>query len=404
MLETRLPTDEQVNFEGYTSFSLYRRKNPRAKRASGGITLLVKEQLFQGVTICKCDDDRFLWWKLDRNFFGLTDDIFVCSVYLPPYTSKTYVSESNKDRINCFITFRDQLSYFGKKGKIILYGDFYARTGNLDDFAEDVSWVSNCRLGVSERVHVVRGNNRDHTVNKFGLELIELCHGLKLRILNGRTKGDRLGDFSCFTPNGVSSIDYVVVSEELLTEIMGFVVSPLKDWSCHCLISFILNSGVRVSFKWNNIFKTKFLDELSSQQVVDRLNKFSNACLKGVSYDVDDAVKDLLDVVFSVAEATLPVKSGLSVLKKPKNSRRRKNKWFDKSCFELKREVLHFGKLTSKFPSDPIVGGTFFVIKKAYKKLVKTKKRSFKEFLLQNTASFEFDNPKDFSQPNIRQN
>ena len=236
------------------------------------------------------------------------------------------------------------------------------------------------------------------------LTLIELCHGFKLRILNGRTKGDRLNDFTCFTPKGKSSIDYVVVSEELLTEIMGFVVSPLKDWSCHCLISFVLNSGVRVSFKWNNIFKTKFLDELSSQQVVDRLNKFSNACLKDVPYDVDDAVKDLLDVVFSVAEATLPVKSGLSVLKKPKNSRRRKNKWFDKSCFELKREVLHFGKLTSKFPSDPIVGGTFFVIKKAYKKLVKTKKRSFKEFLLQNTASFEFDNPKDFSQPNIRQN
>ena len=71
--------------------------------------------------------------------------------------------------------------------------------------------------------------------------------------------------------------------------------------------------------------------------------------------------------------------------------------------------------MTSKFPSDPIVRGTFFVIKKAYKKLVKTKKRSFKEFLLQNTASFESDNPKDFwemvnelrqkiSQPNIRQN
>ena len=119
-------------------------KNPRAKRASGGITLLVKEQLFQGVTICKCDDDRILWWKLDRNFFGLTGDIFgFCSVYLPPYTSKAYVPESNKDRINCFITFRDQLSFFGRKrensGKIILCGDFNARTGNLDDFAEDVS-------------------------------------------------------------------------------------------------------------------------------------------------------------------------------------------------------------------------------------------------------------------------
>ena len=109
--------------------------------------------------------------------------------------------------------------------------------------------------------------------------------------------------------------------------------------------------------------QAKFLDELSSQQVVDRLNKFSNACLKDNAYDVDDAVKDLSDVVFSVAEATLPVKSGLPVLKKPKIPGKGKA-----SGFELKKEVLRLGKLTSKFPSDPIVRGSFFVIKKAYKK------------------------------------
>ena len=83
--------------------------------------------------------------------------------------------------------------------------------------------------------------------------------------------------------------------------------------------------------------------------------------LKTSQYDVDDVVKDLSDVVSNVAEAMLPVKSGLPVLKNPNNSRKRKNRWFDKSCFELKREaVLRFGKLTS------------------YKKLVKSKKRSFK--------------------------
>ena len=116
--------------------------------------------------------------------------------------------------------------------------------------------------------------------------------------------------------------------------------------------------------------------------MVDRLNKFSNACLKDVSYDADDAVKDLSDVVFSVAEATLPVKSGLPVLKKPKNSRKRKNKWFHKSCFELKREVLMcFGKLTSKinFPLIPLCEvHYFFVIKKAYKKIIsKDKEKIF---------------------------
>ena len=154
-----------------------------------------------------------------------------------------FIYHRNKDRIKCFITFRDQLSYFSKKGKIIFCGDFNARTGNLDDFSA-VSCVFNCRLGVSEGELVLRRSNRDHTVNKSGLEFIELCHGFKLRILNGRTKGDRLGDFTCtcFTPNGASSIDYAVVSEELLTEIMGFVVSPLTDWSCHCPISFVLKS------------------------------------------------------------------------------------------------------------------------------------------------------------------
>ena len=81
---------------------------------------------------------------------------------------------------------------------------------------------------------------------------------------------------------------------------------------------------------------------------------------------------------------------------KSKNSQKKKNKWFDKSCFKLKKEELHFGKLTSKFPSDPIFRGTFFVIKTAFKKLVKTKKKTFKEFLLQKFSSFESDSPKDF--------
>ena len=107
-----------------------------------------------------------------------------------------------------------------------------------------------------------------------------------------------------------------------------------------------------MSFKWVNIFKTKFLDDLSSQQVVDCLNKFSNACLKDDSYDVDDAVNDLSDVVFGVAEATLPVYR-FTCIENSKHSQEKKNKCFDKSCFELNREVLRFGKLIRNFPLIP---------------------------------------------------
>ena len=100
------------------------------------------------------------------------------------------------------------------------------------------------------------------------------------------------------------------------------------------------------------IVRNFFLDDLSSQQVVDRLNKFSNACLKDHSYDVDDAVKDLSDVVFGVAEATLPVYR-FTCIENSKHSQEKKNKCFDKSCFELNREVLRFGKLIRNFPLIP---------------------------------------------------
>ncbi|KAL9972695.1 hypothetical protein ACROYT_G019055 [Oculina patagonica] len=411
LVETWLPTDEQVNFDGYISFSLYRKKNPRAKRASGGITLLIKEHLYQGVRINKCEDDKFLSWKLDRSFFGLSDDIFVCSVYLPPYTSSTQLLGKNNDRLDCFTTLQNQLLDFSKKGKIILCGDFNARTGHLDDFAEDFSWDSGCNLGVSVSDHIKHRSNKDHKVNKFGSHLIELCHGFKLRILNSRAKGDRLGDFTCFTPNGVSSIDYAIVSEELLTEIIGFVVSPLTDWSCHCLISFVLKSGVHMkpektsisplnplpmSFKWNEIAKTKFLGEMLSQKVSDRIEKLSTTWLKDDACDVDSAVKDFSDVIFTVAHSTLTAKLGCVGRKNSKLPKRKKRKWFDKSCFELKKEVLRLGNLTSKFPSDPFLRGRFFVVKKTFKKMVKSKKRLFKEALLQKIANFESNNPKEY--------
>ena len=50
-------------------------------------------------------------------------------------------------------------------------------------------------------------------------------------------------------------------------------------------------------------------------------------------------LKIFRDDVFSVAETTLPVKSGLPLLKKKnKNSWKKKNKWFDKSCLEPRED------------------------------------------------------------------
>ena len=56
-----------------------------------------------------------------------------------------------------------------------------------------------------------------------------------LRILNGRTTGDLLGQFACHTPNGCSVVDFFIVSENLFNNISFFKVSNLlADLSDHC--------------------------------------------------------------------------------------------------------------------------------------------------------------------------
>jgi hypothetical protein len=49
-----------------------------------------------------------------------------------------------------------------------------------------------------------------------GKTLNELCIHTGLRILNGRISGDFMGEFTCFTPNGSSVVDYFISSESLI--------------------------------------------------------------------------------------------------------------------------------------------------------------------------------------------
>ena len=84
LLQTWLPQGFQVKFPGFYSYSIYRPKNPKAKRCSGGITILVKDLLRKGIKILPCSSNFFVWFKLDKGFFNTSRDIFVCVSYIPP--------------------------------------------------------------------------------------------------------------------------------------------------------------------------------------------------------------------------------------------------------------------------------------------------------------------------------
>ena len=70
---------------------------------------------------------HFIWVKLDSNFFGLNEDIFVSGVYLPPSNSNYYKGQD----IDIIDKLRFDILKYVSQGQIIIIGDLNSRLGNL---------------------------------------------------------------------------------------------------------------------------------------------------------------------------------------------------------------------------------------------------------------------------------
>lgn len=73
--------------------------------------------------------------------------------------------------------------------------------------------------------------------DKLGDEILRLCIGKKLRILNGRVTGDLEGKLTSYQYNGASTVDYGIVIEHLQNIVLGFQVQALTPYSDHCPIT-----------------------------------------------------------------------------------------------------------------------------------------------------------------------
>ncbi len=59
---------------------------------------------------------------------------------------------------------------------------------------------------------MTKKQNCDANVSDWGRELLDLCCDARLLILNGRTPGDELGEFTCLTNGGRNIVDYIIGS------------------------------------------------------------------------------------------------------------------------------------------------------------------------------------------------
>ena len=167
--ETHLGKNDTLTCDGYTSFLNNRAsKHKNAPKPSGGVAILVKDELFSDfrVNVLDKEIDGLLLVEFVNKNSNYTFVLFAC--YLPPENSVW-----GRDPTSFFAHILSQVYLNQNADAMYMCGDFNARVGDLSDVIDGVDDVPK-RLNVDQ---VKRGH---------GEALIDFVKDGKLAILNGR--------------------------------------------------------------------------------------------------------------------------------------------------------------------------------------------------------------------------
>ena len=210
LFETWCSKSSDISLKGYTSYNFYRKfRHRRARRNSGGVAVYCKDELKNGIEIVKNVYDTIIWIKLNKTFFGLQEDIFICGSYIWGDDSPMY----NIHNVDLFELLEDDINYYRNHGKLIICGDLNCPVGLKPDYIvcdrntesiDDEEYIPDIPL--------VRASE-DKISNGQGTKLLDLCKATALRIANGRIGADSKSGSFTYTNVGSSVIDYLLLNE-----------------------------------------------------------------------------------------------------------------------------------------------------------------------------------------------
>ena len=140
--------------------------------------------------------------------------------------SKTYIAcvynspensiYTEKNEYNVLQLIEERLAKFSKSDHIITRGELNSKIRIKADFKvenkKDLDFLSE---GYELDTFTTHKNNEDVSLNSYGEQLIQLCIASKLRVLNGRTRGDLQGRFTYLGYQGCSTVDLDLASENI---------------------------------------------------------------------------------------------------------------------------------------------------------------------------------------------
>ena len=384
-------------------------KNIKAKRNSGGISILYKTNLHGSVKIIDKKDENILWLKISKNDLGIQEDLLLGTAYASPKDSKVNKSQHATDT---FEVLKTKLESFSEGQAILLGGDFNARLGNTADHVKDI--VSNdpdeytvnstyyrrpddddTDMALRTRV------NQDKKTNAQGNDLRDLCISTGLCVLNGRTIGDLTGKYTYIGPQGCSTVDYALASREFRNNILSsLTVDDLNIFSDH--------RPINVSLSTNKINKKEVEEEFTNLELRKKAPYFNESYPINLSSHNTNSILDSIKLKLESTTNTT-TKNGTHLQKQietleslmidsmnnqqqitqeehtaqierkltQRGKMKKKTIWYNKNCSNLKSKLNKICRLVNKNPNDCELRHSFYKTRREYKKLTKSLKLEY---------------------------
>ena len=149
-------------------------------------------------------NENIFWTKINGDKINKQNDLYIVTVYNSPINSTCRTINKN-DICN---QLQDKIATISATDKLIIGGDFNARTAILPDYVnEDANDLKYQNFPNGYEISLTRErNNRDTLKNEYGENQTELCPTTNIRILNGRTLGDLQGEFTYCGIHGLSTV------------------------------------------------------------------------------------------------------------------------------------------------------------------------------------------------------
>jgi exonuclease III len=393
LTETMKLDSYKPTFDGYQYFHCQRSfQHHRARRPSGGIAVLIKNNLVKFVEIEKASE-YVMWIKIKQTS---NPPILISGTYIPPHGSTVYLNTNVYDIYNTLQ--QDIANYLKITPFISVCGDFNSRTGKLCDYekiivGKDSNLVNNViRSQPSSRNkasnwHSKDRQTKDPTHNAFGKELIQLCKTSNMRIMNGFLNEKQSNAFTCYAPLGESVVDYLICTQEMADLINNFNICSKLVESDHTPMSFELNIDIqspdcrgsskakattsshkRFCYIFDVAKVEEYKNNLRSEYSRDSLNHASDHMFEGA--DSDTVINSVYNYLEGSIKQTFKKKYSKSVTNTfPSNA------WYDTECKIARKTANQYAKTHDL--SLPTNSEQYKSLQRKYKGIVQRKKRLY---------------------------